>query len=274
MMNANPQRLRAWRTVDTAADPHEFTRYLEQSSEHPLVLEFNRARLAAADLQPGSTVLDLGCGIGSDTLMLAEAVGPTGHVHAVDRSAVMIEAVARRAAERGLTITCQESDAASLPFPDRTFDFVWMERVLMHVLSPRDVLTEIRRVLREGGQIVAHEPDSGALMVSDGGDPELARLLEQRWSAGIAHPRVGRALEGCAHSAGLTDIQSKPEIVSIKDFELACAALRWRDVLASLVDDRMVSKRRADAWLHTVEAEAQGSRVICWSTRFNLFARR
>jgi ubiquinone/menaquinone biosynthesis C-methylase UbiE len=273
-MSRETQTLRRWRAVDTAPDPYEFTRYLERSSEHPYIRALNRARLAAADLRPGSIVLDLGCGIGSDALMLAEAVGPSGHVYAVDRSRVMTETTARRAKERGLTIACQESDAASLPFPDKTFDVVWVERVLMHVVSPLDVLIEIRRVLRCEGQLVVSEPDGGALMVSEGGDPELAQLMEQRWAQGIAHPRVGRALEGHARAAGFATVRIEPRIASISDFELASAGMRWRNLLNSLVSDGEVSQNRADAWLRTVEAEGRAGQMILWAPRFDLFARR
>ena len=273
-MGTEAQTLRRWRAVDTAPDPHEFTRYLEQLSEHPLIRALNRARLAAADVRPGSTVLDLGCGIGSDALMLAEAVGPSGHVYAVDRSRVMTEATARRARERSLTITCQECDAASLPFPDKVFDVVWLERVLMHVVSPLDVLTEIRRVLRGGGQLGVSEPDSGALMVSEGGDPQLAELVEQRWSQGIAHPRIGRLLEGQARVAGFTNVWAEPKFASTADFELASTSMRWCTLLNSLVNDGEVSQSRADAWLRTVEAEARAGQMILWVPRFDLVARR
>jgi ubiquinone/menaquinone biosynthesis C-methylase UbiE len=273
-MSRETQTLRRWRAVDSAPDPHEFTRYLERSSEHPYIRALNRARLAATDVRPGSTVLDLGCGIGSDALMLAEAVGPSGHVYAVDRSRVMTEATTRRARERNLSVTCKESDAASLPFPDKIFDVVWLERVLMHVVSPLDVLTEIRRVLRDNGQLVVSEPDGGALMVSEGGDPELALLMEQRWVQGIAHPRIGRALEGHARAVGFANVRIEPVIASINDFEFASAAVRWRNLLNSLVSDGEVSQSRADAWLRTVESEARAGQTILWAARFNLFARR
>jgi ubiquinone/menaquinone biosynthesis C-methylase UbiE len=268
------KQTRDWQAVDSASDPQAFVQYLERLSEHPTMRRHNCARLAAAQVAAGSIVLDLGCGIGSDALMLAEAVGTTGQVHAMDRSRLMVETTARRATEHGVTIACKEADAGALPYPDRTFDLVWLERVLMHVGSPLDTLREIRRVLQDGGQLVVFEPDSDALMVSDGGDADLACRLEQRWSDGIAHPRMGRALERLARVAGFTDIRTEPRLFATSDFDLASSGMRWPEMLNSLVTSGDVSESRAQGWYQAVGAEARSGLPICWLPCFELFARR
>jgi ubiquinone/menaquinone biosynthesis C-methylase UbiE len=268
------ETIREWQTVDSASDPREFIRYLERVSEHSDVRRLNRSRLEAAHIQAGDIVLDIGCGIGIDALMLAEAVGPSGQVHALDRSRAMVETTARRFAEQGLKIVCQEADAAALPYPDKTFDLVWLDRVLMHVPSPQDVLLEIRRVLKDGGQAVVSEPDSDALMISDAGDVDLARRLEQRWSGGIKNPRMGRALEGQARAAGFNQIHTERTLITSADFDLASSAMRWPTLLKSLVSDGEVSESRADAWLQAVAAEANAGQCVFWTPWFELFARR
>jgi hypothetical protein len=111
-------------------------------------------------------------------------------------------------------------------------------------------------------------------MISEGGDPELAQLVEQRWSQGIAHPRIGRVLEGEARVAGFTNVWAEPSFASTTDFEFASAGMRWRNLLTSLVSDGEVSQSRADAWLRTVEAEAHAGQMILWVPRFDLLALR
>lgn len=262
------------RTADSAPDPGRLIRHLEKLSEHPVVRQISRTRLAAAHLQEGMTVLNLGCGAGSDALMLAEAVGSCGQVHAVDHSRVMVEATARRARAQGLKIECQEACAAALPYPDKMFDLVWVERVLLHVATPLDVLIEIRRVLRDGGQLVVGETDCDGLMVCDAGDSDLARRLERRYSVGIVHPRIGRALEGYARSARFSEVRVEPRLFPITDFDLASSAARWPQMLESLISNREISESRAQAWLHTAAIEARAGLAICWVARFDLFARR
>lgn len=272
-MNVATEPLQRWQ-VDTASDPYEFVRYLERLSEHQIMRQASRARLMAARLQPGSTVLDLGCGIGSDTLMLAQAVGPSGEVHAVDRARLMTETTARRAAEQGLKIVCKEAEGEALPYPDKMFDLVWVERVLVHVASPQDILTEIRRVLRDDGQLVVNEADYDGLMISDGGDADLARRVEQRYRAGITNARMGRGLEGHARAAGFSAIRTEPWLLLVSDFELASSTGRWPKMLQLLISDGEIDEERVEAWLQAMQAEAMAGRLIASVPMFAVFARR
>jgi ubiquinone/menaquinone biosynthesis C-methylase UbiE len=264
--------LRGWRTLDEAPDPQEFIRYLEKVSEHPDEQEASRARLVAARLKRGDTVLDLGCGIGSRTLMLAEFVGPSGNTHAVDRSQTMVETTARRATERGLNIKCHKADASSLPFSGCSFDAVWVERLLLHVASPAAVLREVLRVLRDQGQLVVMEADFAAVMYADGGDPSLAQLLEKAWAQGLAHPRIGRSLERLAQAVGFRTIRLEPSIRLVRDFELASTGLRWHSQLRSLIEAGQVTEERADAWWQNLEADAREGHVLAGIPIYTMFA--
>ncbi|HUN48540.1 MAG TPA: methyltransferase domain-containing protein [Stellaceae bacterium] len=263
-----------WQTVDRRQDRERFTGYLEKVSEHGRVRERSEARLAATGIARGGSVLDLGCGIGSNTLMLAEYVGPSGEVQAVDRSRTMLEIAERRARDRALAIACHEADAAALPFADGSFDLVWVERVLLHVTSPLAVMREARRVLKPGGQLVASEPDNASVRFHDGRDAALARFLERRWIEGIPNPRMGRQLEKLAREAGFAEIRVEAESVLVRDFDLASALFRWCDNLQSLAGEGRITSVRADAWLRTMEAEGSREAVIAAGSLFDLFARR
>jgi ubiquinone/menaquinone biosynthesis C-methylase UbiE len=264
--------IRSWRTLDAAPDPQEFIRYLEKVSEHPEEQELSRARLAAARLKRGSTILDLGCGIGSRAIMLAEFVGQSGHIHAVDRSKTMLETTSQRARERGLHISCHEADATSLPFSDHSFDAVWVERLLLHVPSPITVLSETYRILQSQGQLVVMEADFAAVMVADGGDPKLAQLLEQAWARGLAHPRIGRSLERLARAVGFRSIRLEPTIRIVRDFELASSGLRWRSQLRTLIDVGQVTEERAETWWQNLAAEARNSQLLAAIPIYTMFA--
>jgi len=261
--------LRGWRTLDAAPDPQEFIRYLEKVSEHP-----EEQELAAAGLKRGSTILDLGCGIGSRALMLAEFVGQLGHTHAVDRSRTMLEITSQRAKERGLHISCHEADAISLPFSDHSFDAVWVERLLLHVPSPIAVLGEIYRILRSQGQLVVMEADFAAVMFADGDDPKLAQLLEQAWARDLAQPRIGRSLERLARAVGFRSIRLDPTIRVVRDFELASSGLRWRSQLRTLVDTGQTTEGRAEAWWQKLVAEARHGQLLAAIPIYTMFADR
>src|SRR6516165_3902084 len=96
---------------------HEQRRMVLQSSFYR---ELTERLLRHAGIQPGMSVLDIGCGVGDVSLVAAALVGPGGSVLGIDRTAASIETARRRAA--GLpNVAFESSDLASFD-PGRPFD--------------------------------------------------------------------------------------------------------------------------------------------------------
>src|SRR5256885_12303809 len=105
-------------------------------------------------LEEGSTVLDLGCGAGTDLLIAAQMVGPSGHVVGVDMTPSMLERARASATEMGLSnVELQESLIESVPLPDASVDVVISNGVIDLVPDKDAVFDEIDRVLRPGGRV-------------------------------------------------------------------------------------------------------------------------
>ena len=116
-----------------------------------------RQRIAdLARLQPGETVLDVGCGTGTLAIVARQRVGETGRVSGIDPSPQMIARASRKAVLRGLAIDFQVGVIEQLSFPDQSFDVV-LSTFMMHHL-PDDLkrrgLREIARVLKPGGHLL------------------------------------------------------------------------------------------------------------------------
>lgn len=102
-----------------------------------------------ASMEPGRTVLEIGCGVGLDTWTMAQR---GMRVSAVDLTQVAIETAAQRFARAGLEADFRVADACNLPYADDTFDYVYSFGVLHHVADTDKSIREVLRVLKPGGE--------------------------------------------------------------------------------------------------------------------------
>lgn len=109
-------------------------------------------------LAPGKDLVDCGCGPGSITLGLAEAVSP-GEVLGIDIEPRQLEVAGAAAARRGIgNARFQQASIYEIPAPDASFDIAVAHFVIEHVSDPPRALREMRRVLRPGGIAAIKDP--------------------------------------------------------------------------------------------------------------------
>jgi demethylmenaquinone methyltransferase/2-methoxy-6-polyprenyl-1,4-benzoquinol methylase len=132
--------------------------YIQRLLEaNPLREPVLRSAIQALQLPAGSRGLDIGCGIGLQELLLAEAIGSAGHVTGMDILPEFLTYGEDLARQAGLSerITFREGDMNRLPFEADSFDWAWSADCVGYPageLSP--VLQEMLRVVRPGGSII------------------------------------------------------------------------------------------------------------------------
>jgi ubiquinone/menaquinone biosynthesis C-methylase UbiE len=135
------------------------------------------ADLVAPDLEPrsgfahsavrvGDRVLDLGCGDGALTGVLAAAAGPGGAVTGADVAEAALRRARARHPELGFVLAPLDGE---LPFADGSFELVWASEVIEHVADTARWLSEVRRVLVPRGRLALTTPDHGRLRLAIGG---------------------------------------------------------------------------------------------------------
>jgi SAM-dependent methyltransferase len=109
---------------------------------------------AAGVIRQGDTVLDVGSGSGTDTLIAARVTGPSGVVYALDMTRAMREKLQRiLAAKKIEQVRVIEGNAEHIPLPDASIDVVTSNGVLNLVPDKLAAFGEIARVLKPGGRL-------------------------------------------------------------------------------------------------------------------------
>ena len=187
--------------------------------------QWPRVVLDAADVQPGHSVLDVGCGTGVLSIAARERVGTSGRVIGVDPNEGMLD-VARR---NETSVEWKAGVAEELPCPDSDFDRVVSQFALMFFTDPTRALAEAARVTRADGHIALAVWDR---FENNVGYARLADLIERRFGAAAA--RSLRAPFQLGEPATLAEIAS-PGIIDPK-----------------ITAHRGVARFESlDAWLHT-----------------------
>src|SRR6266581_7287416 len=119
--------------------------------------------LHADTLYPaGSMVLEVGCGVGAQTVILA-ANSPGAAFTSIDIRKESLAEAQRRAREAGLAkVTFEHADIFDLPFASACFDHVFVCFVLEHLRRPAAALEALMRVLKPGGSVTVIEGDHGS----------------------------------------------------------------------------------------------------------------
>ena len=108
---------------------------------------------AIGPLPAGATIVDIGSGAGTDLLLAAVRVGPTGRAIGVDMTEAMRDRARRGAVACGLThVDVREGEATALPVETEGVDVVISNGVLNLVAEKQMAIAEIRRILKPGGR--------------------------------------------------------------------------------------------------------------------------
>ncbi len=206
---------------------------------------------------PGSWVLDVGCGVGVDTIPLAQIVGPTGKVVGIDIDEATIAEAQRRAEEAGVSAWTEHrvADAAHIPFDDDTFDACHSERLFMHLTNPDEILDEIIRVTKPGGRIVTIDPD-GASGSWDTEEVGIERKLIPIWNLLQENPFAGRQAFRLFKKHGLVDVAVDIVPSYGHNLEMARYIVKIDDMIERGLELGIVTQEEVDRFNASVEQAA------------------
>lgn len=224
---------------------------------------------------PGHTVLEVGCGVGAQTALLARHSSEAFIVSVeVSHASAAQAAQAARAGELG-NVKVLQADLFALPFATASFEHVFVCFVLEHLPDPLGALHALRRVLKPGGSITVIEGDHGSTFFHP--DSALAHraiqcLVELQARAG-GNALLGRSLYPLLRQAGFEDVavsprmvyadESRPDLVegfTRRTFTAMIEGVREPVIKAGLMDEEAFEEGIA-ALYRTAEADG----VFCYT---------
>ena len=199
------------RTYVHGYDPRENLRLQDQASTLVELLHSDTAYPA------GSCVLEAGCGVGAQTVILA-AHSPRARITSIDISDPSV-AQARHTVEMAgfRNVTLQQADIFHLPFAPESFDHVFLCFVLEHLARPVEALRMLKAVLKPGGSFTVIEGDHGSTFFhpdSDSARRAIRCQIELQARAG-GNALIGRQLHPLLQAAGLAEVHVSPRMVYV-----------------------------------------------------------
>jgi ubiquinone/menaquinone biosynthesis C-methylase UbiE len=243
-------------------EPRDYidTKYLNALAD--LLKQDKQRTYALMHLQPGQTVLDVGCGPGTDTIPLAQVVGQSGQVVGVDHDTAMIAEAERRAEQAGCSAWCRhlQADATALPLQTNTCDACRSERLFQHVPDPTAALAEMTRVTKPGGWIVVFDADWSTLSIDT---PEIdleQRLLRYRLEHLVKSGYVGRQLYGLFRRQHFTDIVVELRPIYLTDYIVGRYGSHLEVLEVDALTAQVITEQELQRWRQSLErAQADGA---------------
>lgn len=207
------------REVGQEIGPRELPPYAESlAAYHRAHAAEIRRMIADLPLRPGDCILDLACGDGLYTRLLAERAGPAGRVVGVDIAPAYLERAWAAVYGSPLMdrIEFRQADAARLPFADESFDLAWCAQSMFSLPDPQAAMSELRRVVRRGGIVAVFENDTlHQLVLPWPAELELAVRKAQlaALAEGAAEPAkffIGRNMRAIFAEVGLKKFRLVP----------------------------------------------------------------
>ena len=250
-------------------EPRENERLLDQAETLVGLLHNDTAYPA------GSVVLEAGCGVGAQTVTLAQR-SPGARFTSVDVSAESLAEAKRKADAAGLiNVQFQQADIFALPFAPESFDHVFVCFLLEHLPRPVEALVILKRLLRPGGTMTVIEGDHGSTYFhpdSDAAHQAIQCLVKLQKMAG-GNALIGRQLYPLMVEAGLERVHVSPRMMYVdssrpdlveglikKTFAAMIEGVRESAIEASITDPETF-----DAGVRDLYRTAEADGVFCYT---------
>lgn len=244
------------------SDTHEYdeeTAQLEAAAlQTPAMVGRRQLVSELLDLQPGETVLSIGCGPGFEPAALADS---DGVVHAIDRSDIMLARAARYCGDLS-HVTYAQADARALPVASETFDAATAVQVYEYVEDIQTAVAELVRVLRPGGRAVVCDADFDSFVWHSADRERMERVIDA-WHDHRPRPHLGTQLASYLRTAGLAIERIQPYSILNTQFDENTFVYYLSQFIERFVADHAaIGPDEATAWADDLQTAEEAGKTF------------
>lgn len=223
----------------------------------------------------GSVILEAGCGIGAQTITLAQR-SPGARFLSIDISPDSIAQAKRRTDAAGLAnVEFRQADIFALPLEAESFDHVFACFVLEHLSRPVEALAILKGLLKPGGTITVIEGDHGSAYfhpASEAAQRAIQCLVDMQRAAG-GNALIGRQLYPLLVKAGFDAVRVSPRMVYVdsskpdlvEGFTKRTFTAMIEGVRASALEAGIIEAHAFDAGIRDLYRTAEADGVFCYT---------
>lgn len=223
----------------------------------------------------GSRVLEAGCGVGAQTVTLAQN-SPEALITSVDISETSLAEARKKVEAAGFgNVQFGRADVFNLPFSPGSFDHVFICFVLEHLPRPVDVLKVLRAMIRPGGTITVIEGDHGSTFFHPD-SPRARQAIEcqvELQKRGGGNAMIGRELFPLLNQAGFESVRVSPRMVYVDasrpelvdGFTRKTFTAMIEGVRGPALDAGLIDAERFDQGIKDLYRTSEADGVFCYT---------
>lgn len=262
-----------FRNVDNTDDYSRYVSCLKFLYETEFFKKYKEDSHRMLQLDPGLNVLDVGCGLGDDLIDIAKLIEPEGRVTGVDSSEALLQYAKNNIASGHKNIELIKGDALNLAFEDNSFDRCRVDRTLQHIGDPKKALSEMLRVLKPGGIVLAFDNDWETFTFSST-NQRLVRAVANYWCDSFTSGWVGRYLYLYFSELGIVDIEVCPKTLVINELDMSDKVFDLFQTLTRVSERNLITADEAKEIISEIKEQDAKGRFFSSYTGFIVLGRK
>ena len=236
----------------------EMAEYFEKRSRYEDQKKVNYALKDLLNPKDGERVLDVGCGTGILTRLIAPNLFPNGSITGIDISNHFIELARSYVQDLKYKsiINFDVGDAEKLPYPDQYFDAAFATRLLIYVDNPQQSIKELRRVVKKKGRIILADWDFDTIVVDHSNRQITRKIINWRTDNKDGNNWSGRQLYRLLKEQRLEEIVIEP-IVTIAIDEDNSLTHSIFNAASGALESNIINSNQHSSWISELKKKLQ-----------------